>query len=248
MENTESIAALAGACGGAGTTRLTLEAAATLARAGRTVAVVDVAVATQGLAGYVPGRIDPDLTRVLVDDRPLADALVRLDLDLAGTVAVAPACAPFERLARAQTAGVARTLSERLAATAQEFDHVLVDVGPVASNLAVAAVTAADRVTVVAPPGDRGADAVQRTRGRLADVGAPAPAVVVDEGVDGDDASPLEPATTVPESDVRAPTAVPAVVDPDPAFAPAVAAATEVVAGVTLDLSFPTAGLLGGVR
>lgn len=250
MTTEEPSCALVGVCGGAGTTRLTLEVAATLARADRSVAVLDVAVGTQGLAGYVPGRIDPDLTRVLVEeDLALADALVALDLDVPGRVAAAPVRAPFERFARAQTAGAARTLSDVLTAAAGRFDHVLVDVPPVDTNLAVAAVTTADRVTLVAPPGARGADAVQRVRGRLADVGATPSVVVVDEGVPGEgDGGSVDADATVPVTEVRAPGRVPSVVDPDASFAPALAAAAEAVTGTTLDLSFPEAGLLDGVR
>lgn len=247
MNGEEPTTAVVGACGGVGATRLTVEAAATLARTGRSVAVLDTAAATQGLAGYVPGRIDPDLTHVLLDDDPvLADALVDLELDLPGRVAAAPVRAPFEQFARAQTAGPARSLTDLLAAAAARFDHVLVDAPPVTTNLAVAAVTAADRVALVAPPDQRGADAVQRVRGRLTDVGAPAPVVVANESPA--DGNRLDAAAVVPESDVRAPVAAPAVADPDATFAPAVADATEIVTSTALELSFPDEGLLGSVR
>jgi len=244
----ETMAAVVGACGGAGATRLTVEMATTLARAGRSVAVVDVAAATQGLAGYVPGRVEPDLTAVLLDEDPsLAAALVTLDLDVPGGVAAAPVRAPFERFARAQTAGAARTLSDLLGDAAGRYDHVLVDAPAVATNLAVAATTAADRVVAVAPPGERGADAVQRVRGRLADVGAPAPAVVVNEGAAGPGGAAgdhLDPAVTVPASGVTAPAEAPATVDPDASFAPAVGRVAELATGGDLDLSFPESGLL----
>lgn len=253
MTAEESTAAVVGACGGAGATRLTVEMAATLARAGRHVAVVDVATASQGLAGYVPGRIDPDLTAALLADDPaLDDALVPLDLPVDGSVAAAPVRAPFERFARAQTAGAARTLADLLLDAADRFDHVLVDAPPVATNLAVAATTAADRVTVVAPPGERGADAVQRVRARLADVGAPAPTLVGNDGAtgagrDGDGDDYLDPDATVPTSDLRTPSRAPATVAPDATFAPGVAAAAELTTGRELDLSFPESGLLGGI-
>ena len=250
MGDTETTAAVVGACGGAGATRLTVEVAGTLARAGESVAVLDAAAATQGLAGYVPGRIDPDLTRVLLeDDCALPAALVDLDLPVPGRAAVAPIRAPFERLARAETAGAARSLTDLLAGpTVGQFDHVLVDVPPVATNLAVAAATASDRVTVVAPPGERGADAVQLTRGRLADVGSAPPGVVVDEATGRGERALVDADATVPESDLRAPSEAPAVVDHDPAFAQAVAAATEGVAGVAVDRESPDQGLLDGVR
>jgi septum site-determining protein MinD len=240
-----------GACGGAGATRLVVEAAATLARDGRRVAVVDAAVATQGLARYVPGRIEPDVTRVLLaEDLALEDALTSLGLDVPGAVAVAPVRAPFERFARAQTAGAARAFEQLLAGAGERFDHVLVDVPPVATNLGVAAVTGADSVAVVAPSGERGTDAVQRVRGRLADVGAPAPVVVRNEGaagVDHADDGGLDPDATVPAADERDPSAAPAVVEPESSFAPAVGRATEAATGATLELSFPDAGALSGV-
>lgn len=253
MTTEEPIAAVVGACGGAGTTRLAVEMAATLARAGRHVAVVDVATATQGLAGYVPGRIDPDLTAALLADDPALDpALLPLDLDVAGEVAVAPVQAPFGRFARAQAAGAARTLADLLGSAAARFDHVLVDAPPVSTNLAVAATTAADRVTVVAPPGERGTDAVQRVRARLADVGAQAPGLLVNEGAPGSRGvggagAARDAAVTVPASDVRDPSNAPAVIDPDDAFAPAVGAAASLATGVELDLSFPAGGLLADV-
>jgi septum site-determining protein MinD len=246
--NGKETTAVVGACGGAGATRLAVEAAATLARDGRSVALVDVAAATQGLAGYVAGRIAPDLTSVLLDDdATLADATVPLDVAVDGRLAVAPVRAPFERFARANTAGAARTLEDLLAAAAGRYDHVLVDAPPVATNLAVAAATTADGVAVVAPPGERGADAVQRVRGRLADVGAPEPVVVRNEGVPGGPTEALTPDAAVPESDVRAPSAAPAVVDPDGRFAPAVAAATAAATDADLDLSFPDPGVLSRV-
>ncbi len=55
----ENIVAQVGTTGGAGTTRTAVELAATLARDGRSVAIFDAAYATQGLAGYVDGKIDP---------------------------------------------------------------------------------------------------------------------------------------------------------------------------------------------
>ena len=53
---------------------------------------------------------------------------------------------------------------------------------PVAANQSVAAVDAADRITLVTPADERGADAVGRMEGVLADVGASADAVVATRG------------------------------------------------------------------
>lgn len=170
MSHPETLA-LVGAVGGAGTTRLAVEFAATLARTGRDVAVLDAAYATQGLAQYVPGRIDPDLTALCLTDDSLAAGLVDLPGDRAGRVALCPAFAPFERVARAKTPDAARRLEDRIEAAAGWFDHVVVDTPPVAANQAVAAVNAADRVALVTPATRRGLDALPRAHGRLADVG-----------------------------------------------------------------------------
>jgi septum site-determining protein MinD len=181
VDTTGVSAALVGATGGAGTTRLTVELGALLASDGREVAIVDAAVATQGLSDYLSGRIDPDLTTLLTDDRdaPLADGLVEFPLDdTDGRLACCPAAAPFERIARAKAPDSARVLGSRIDAATEAFDHVLVDTPPVAANQSVAAVTAADRTVVVTPATTRGRDAVQRMRGRLDDVGVAADGVV----------------------------------------------------------------------
>lgn len=189
---TATTVALLGATGGAGTTRTCLELATTIAVDGADVAVVDAAYDTQGLARHLSGRLDPDVTALVTDetDRPLEDGLVAFDPaqgglgalesppETVGRVACCPARAPFERLARAKSADAARTLERRIEAAAAEFDYVLVDVPPLGSNPAVAAVAVADRIAVVSPASSHGVDAVQTTRGRLQDVGTAADAVV----------------------------------------------------------------------
>lgn len=247
MTDEPTTIALAGATGGAGTTRLAVEAAATLARGGRDVAIFDAAFATQGLARYVPGRIDPDLTGLLVaDEQPLADALFALPIEVPGRVTCAPVSAPFERLARAKTPEAARRFERLLADATREFDHVLVDTPPVAANQSVAAVTVADRVAVVAPATPRGADAVGHTRDRLQDLGTTAD-LVVSNRADAD--HPLSSAdVAIPEGPAMPREAAPTVVDPDEAFAPAVADLAERVAGVSLDLEFEEEGLLESVQ
>lgn len=210
--------AIVGATGGAGATRLVAETAAVLARTGRDVAVFDAAFATQGLAQYVPGRIDVDATRLVTDDAVApSDALVDLDPELAdapgdespGRVAVSPARAPFTGLAAAKTADAAERFETVVRETADAFDCVLVDVPPVAANQHVAAVTATDRHALVAPDSQRGADAVPRLRDRLADLDADAPGdFVVANRVHGECVVP-EPAVAVAESDVVDPTDAP---------------------------------------
>ena len=249
--------ALVGATGGAGTTRLAVEFGATLARDGREVAVLDVAFATEGLARHVSGRVDPDLTELLVGDEPVAaDRLLAEGLrehpvtaGLSGRLELGPARAPFERLARAKTAEAAQRFEALLGEAAREFDHVLVDVPPIAANQAVAAVTAADRVAVVAPPSERGVDAVQRTRGRVADVGASVDAVVANRAPE--DHAVRSADVAVPESEATTVEGAPASVggteaggDPESEFGPAIARATAAVLDAELTLEFEEPGLL----
>ncbi|AQL42507.1 cell division inhibitor [Halorientalis sp. IM1011] len=237
-----STLALAGAVGGAGTTRTTVEFGATLARAGRDVALLDAAFATQGLAAHVPGRIDPDVTALCTGEGGLRDGLVALGLDTPGRLAACPARAPFERLARAKTPDAARRFEEVLDSAADRFDHVLVDTPPVAANQAVAAVTSADRVALVAPATERGLDRLPTMRDRLHDLDAPVDAVI---GTRADPGGTVEPAdATIPESDQRSVADLPVSADPDTEFAPAVAAAVETVLDTELSLDFPEEGIL----
>jgi cellulose biosynthesis protein BcsQ len=185
-----TVAAFVGATGGAGTTRTVVEVASALAADGRTVAVLDAAFATQGLADYVDGRIDPDITGLLADTGDgtpahsgLSAGLYGFDAgDTPGEVAVCPAYAPFTRLARAKSATAAERFESLIGTAAGRFDCVLLDVPPIATNQAVAAVTAADTVTIVAPATPRGAEGTQRCHERLADVGSGASLVVSTRG------------------------------------------------------------------
>lgn len=236
--------ALVGATGGAGTTRLTVEFGATLARAGRRVALFDAAFATQGLAAHVPGRIDPDLTALLTDahEAGLDAGLVEHPASVDGHLVACPARAPFERLARAKSTDAAARFEELLTAARERFDHVIVDTPPVAANQAVAAISAADRVGLVVPATAHGADHLPRQRDRLHDLGAPADLVVANRA---DGSRPLDSAdATVPESEATAVPDVPASLDPDTEFAPAVAAAVEDAFDTTLDLTFPEGSVL----
>jgi len=241
-------AAVTKATGGAGATRTSLELGATLARAGHDVAVLDVDFATQGLTAHVPGRLEQDLTAVLSEAASLREALVELDLGeeidpTDGRLAVCPARAPFERLARAKSPGAAQGFEELLAGAAERFDAVLVDTPPVATNPAISAVTAADRVAAVTPGTERGVDALQRLRERLEDVGA-APGIAIANRADGD--HPVDAADAALPTHAVEESAVPSVTDPDPAYAPAVAEAASVLFDVDLELEFPEETLLAG--
>ncbi|QLG28549.1 AAA family ATPase [Halorarum halophilum] len=249
--------ALVGVAGGVGTTRTAVECAATLARDGRDVAVLDAAYATQGLSEFVAGRIDPDLTGLcLAPGRPLEDGLYDLPLDEPGTddperddrgtavapgrVALAPALAPFERLARAKTIEAAEAFEDRVAEAAGEFDHVILDTPPVAANQHLAAVDAADRVVLVASGSEHGVDARRRMIDRLADVGAaPEHTVAVGEPIPSGDAT-LPRLDAAPADGARCPR--------DEAVGADTAAAVEALFGVELDLTFEPAGALDRLR
>ncbi|WP_323191171.1 AAA family ATPase [Halostella sp. PRR32] len=237
-------AALVGATGGAGSTRLSVEVAATLSRDDRDVAVFDAAFATQGLAHYVDDRVEPDVTTLVTDeDTALDDALVEIDTPQSGRVAVCPARAAFAALARAKTAGAAERFGDVIDAAAETFDHVLVDAPPVSTNPAVAAVTDVNNVGVVIPASHRGVDSLQRLRGRLADVGTDADLVVSNRGRD-----PVgEADIAVPESEVVRAENAPACADPDHEFGPAVADVAEELFEVMLHLDFPEESMLSDV-
>lgn len=234
--------ALVGAAGGVGTTRLTVECGATLARAGWDIALFDAAFATQGLAAYVDGPVDRGVTDLATGDAALETTLHHVSLDLPGRVAVCPAHAPFERLARAKTAGAAERFEEQLAAASLSYDAVLLDTPPVGANQALAAVDAADQVGLVTTDTDRGADAAAMMRERLADVGHRPDAVVANRS-DGN--GPLAPDVAVPTSDLRRARDAPASLRGDRPFSPAVAEVTETLFDVSLDLEFTEEGRLG---
>ncbi|PSQ16845.1 hypothetical protein BRD00_09730 [Halobacteriales archaeon QS_8_69_26] len=234
-------AALVGAVGGAGTTRLSVETGAMLARDGRRVAVFDAAFDTQGLARYVDGRIDTDATD-LVTGEEVTPAAAMLEYPTAGPgeLLLCPAHAPFADVAEAKSTAAARRLETTVREAGVAFDTVLVDAPPVASNPSVAAVTAADRVAVVAPGTDRGVDGVQTQRARLADVDAGADVVVATRTAD----PPGVADVAVPESDVTGAARAPVADDGDGPFAAAVAEFAERLFGVDLDVEFEEPGLV----
>lgn len=260
--------ALVGATGGAGTTRTAVELAALGARDGRDVAVIDAAFTTQGLSEHVAGRIGTDLTALLTDetDASLSAATYPVgggegadegeagDGDasaLPGRADAVPARAPFERVARAKTAEAARKLEGRIGEAATAYDAVVVDAAPVGSNEAVAAVTAADRVEAVTPATAHGRDALQRLRGRVADVGGSVDGTIAVARAGGSDAERDQAETA---ADARLPA-----VDPAVRNAPAAAAGTgayvealaetyERAFDASLGIEFEEPGLVDRIR
>ncbi|PSQ30772.1 hypothetical protein BRD16_05970 [Halobacteriales archaeon SW_6_65_46] len=188
--------AFVGTAGGAGVTRLCVESAALLSTEGVGVVVLDAAFATQGLARHLSGRLPTDVTTLVTEGRPLGEAAYELPTAGDGTVVCVPARAPFERLARAKTPAAAEAF-ERLVATARDrAEYVIIDVPPIASNEAVAAVTAADAVTLIAP-GDR-TETVPRTRDRLSDIDASTDTVVATRTEESAVADVTVPTETTP--------------------------------------------------
>jgi len=260
METTT--AALVGVAGGAGATRLATETAAVLARDGASVGVFDAAFATQGLSQHVPGRIDPDATAVLAGDADPADARHDLAPDAPGDLAAYPAFAPFTRLAEAKTTEAARHFESVLADLAGAHDYVLVDAPPVAANQAVAAVTDADAIAAVAPPGARGVDSgdcvgvgdcgdclvggdsLQRVRGRLADVGADCDLVVANRRQE----APPDADLAVPEHDEAGIPDAPVALDGTGAFTESVAALADALFDHAVDVDFEDASVLDAAR
>lgn len=233
--------ALVGAAGGVGTTRLSVESAATLARAGWDVAVFDAAFATQGLAAYIDGRIDEDVTALATGAAELEQARYGLGLDTPGYVDICPARAPFERLARAKTAGAAERFEQQVAAASLSYDAVIVDTPPVAANQALAAVNTADAVGLITTDNERGADAYALAHDRLADIGHPASTVIANRSSND---GPLDADVSVPESAVKRSRDRPTSLQNETPFAPAVATAVERLFDVSLDLEFDGAGRL----
>lgn len=244
-EEIASTAALVGATGGAGTTRLCVEVGGALARNGQRVIVFDAAIATQGLADYVNGSIETDVTALMeAPDVRTRDVAVGYHVAGPGELFLCPARASFQRIASAKTTAAAQRFEPAIRDAGVSFDHVIVDTPPVASNPAVAAVTAVDRVGVVTPATPRGVDALQRTRGRLADVGTAADVVVANRGTD----HPVGDAdVTIPECDATHPTDAPV---SDREGAGAFERAVVVLATELFDTDLPIpeeTGLIGGL-
>ncbi|EMA63560.1 AAA family ATPase [Halorubrum kocurii] len=263
--------ALVGATGGAGTTRTAVELAALGARDGRDVAVVDAAFTTQGLSEYVSGRIGTDLTTLVTDetDASLSAAAYPIALgdggaggagddgdapNRSGRADLIPSRAPFERVARAKTAEAARKLERRIDEAASAYDAVVVDAAPVGSNEAVAAVTTTDRTAAVFPATTHGRDALQRLRGRVADVGAGLDrSIAVARGADGGSDAEREDESES-DADVLLPSTDPAVASAPTAatgsgsYARSVAAAFEDAFDATVGVEFEEPGFVDRLR
>lgn len=216
--------AFVGAAGGAGTTRLTFECAKLLAHEGRDTIVLDAAYGTQGLADRISGRIAPDMTQLCLDDEPLESGTIDQTIDGAGRLAVCPAHAPFERLARAKTVEAAERFEQRIEEATRHFEFVLVDTPPIAANQAVAAVHAVQTIAVVCDS-TRAEDAVPRTLDRLLDIGVERSSTLVTGTTEHPDAD-----VTIPTFDASEPA-----LDHDAAAHGALLDVIELLTGVSIE-------------
>jgi len=259
--------ALVGGTGGAGTTRTAVELAALGARDGRDVAVVDAAFTTQGLSEYVTGRIDTDCTALITDETEASLSAATYPIaiddeggdpgrskstgatDLPGRADAIPARAPFERLARAKTAEATQKLERRVDEAATAYDAVIVDAAPVGSNEAVSAITAADRVEAVYPATTHGSDALQRLRGRIADVGGSVDGsiAVARGGSQSDSTAGDDGGVVLPRTDPAVASA-PTAATGTGAYAQAVADAYESAFDTTVEVEFDDPGVLDRLR
>jgi len=240
--------AVVGTAGGVGATRLSVEAAALLAAAGRDALVLDANYATQGLSTYVDARLDPDATALATDpELGVDDVTYPLDAPGEGSLTLAPSHAPFGRVAAASAADAAERLSDLITEAAGAYDAVLVDTPPIATNPAVAAVTSADHLALVTTPDERGRDALARERGRLADVGVDTDATVVANLSDDDALADADIA--VADADLGPESDAPAVTPGDPDdYTRAVASLVERAFAVDDLVPEDASGFLAGLR
>lgn len=225
-----------GTVGGIGTTRTVLEIGGLLARTGASVLVIDLDFATQGLSRHVDGTVPVDSAALLADpEHDLEEAIHDIAVDGDGQLGVSPAVSPFVQIAAAKTETAGARVGDRLEAATEQADWVLLDVPPVVSNQAIGAVTATDRTIAVIPPTERGIDALQRERGRLADVGTAFDDVLA---VGAGDVPPDADAH-LPVLPDGAPAHRPATLESGSSFTSAVAHATEAVLPVTVEAPEP---------
>ena len=237
--------AFVGTVGGIGTTRTVMDLGGLLARSGRDVLLLDLDFATQGLGRHVEGPPGVDATALLSDPEADLDAAIReWTVDGDGSLGVIPSLAPFVTIAKAKTEAAGARVEDRLDDATDRADWVLLDVPPVVSNQAIGAVTAAEDVLAVIPPTDRGIDALQRERGRLADI---------ESGLDGvlavgDGDPPPDADATIPALPSEAPAHRPATLAVGGAYAQAVAGAVAQLLDVEVTTVAERDGLLDRLR
>ena len=237
--------AFVGTVGGIGTTRTVVDVGGLLARSGRDVLLLDLDFATQGLGRHVEGPPGVDATALLADPEASLEAAIRdWPVDGEGSLGVIPSLAPFVTIADAKTPDAGARVDTRLDDATERADWVLLDVPPVVSNQAIGAVTAAGDVLAVIPPTDRGVDALQRERGRLADVESSVDGVLAV----GDGDPPPDADATIPGLPADAPAHRPATLAGDGTYVQAVAEAVAALLDVDVETPAENDGLLDRLR
>lgn len=232
--------ALVGAAGGVGTTRLTLETGTVLARAGHDVVIFDASFATQGLGSFVQ-RVDRGVTDLLIGEATLEETLYDLDVDLDGRLALCPAVASFECLARAKTTEAAERFRDQIATASLAHDVILVDVPPLATNQGLAAIETVRQVAIVTADTERGARALDSQIARLDGVGVNPDATVCNHADDG----PVVADAVVSTADPCIEKATPWTAgSTDGPFTRAIVRLTELVFDISLDIDHEQRGSL----
>ncbi len=225
--------AFVGTVGGVGTTRTVMELGGLLATSKAAVCCLDLDFTTQGLGHHVEGRVGVEASTLLAEpDADLEDAIRDWPVDGEGSLGVIPSLAPFVTIAEAKSETAGARVEDRLDEATERADWVLLDVPPVVSNQAIGAVTAADRTIAVIPPSERGVDALQRERGRLADVGSSFDEVLA---VGAGDAPP-DATSRIPSLPADAPAHRPATVAGFDGFRADVTQAANAILGTDIDL------------
>ena len=165
-EDAGTVVACVGATGGVGTTRTAVELARLATAHDRRPLLVDTAVATQGLARLLPTTPGVDLCGAL-SDTDVVD-LDAIAVELPSALQIVAIDAPLCSVTTALTPQAAATLTDAIAHAAATHPLVIIDVPPVATNLAIAGLISADEILLVHRVGDH--EGVRRGRELIADL------------------------------------------------------------------------------
>ncbi|QZA89392.1 AAA family ATPase [Salinarchaeum sp. IM2453] len=163
-------AAFTGVVGGVGTTRVAIETAGVLAAQGHAAAVLDVNFSTQGLAGYVDAPLEADMMDALIDPSCTKEGICTIEKPVDGKLGVIPAFGPLSKIAEASKTEHAQQLDAVIEQMPPEYDFIIIDTPPVATNPSLAGITAADDIVAITQDTQRGIDGLRRMHERLSDI------------------------------------------------------------------------------
>ncbi len=233
--------ALVGAAGGVGTTRLTVECGATLARTGRDVAIFDSAFHTQGLRDYPHRTGTRDATALATGEATLEETLVICEPGLSGRLTLCPATTTMGQFQQTTSPEAADRFATTVAGAALSRDAVLIDVPPTVTPLSRAVLGIADLIVLVTTETPRGTRALSRHQQRLHELGHPPDCVLFNHAD-----TTLQDAIAVPTSNQSDPYDCPTCAEPgrDESFARAVTDAVESVFTLSIAQHQTESGLL----